>query len=107
MKIPNKDKQAITKSLLPMLRPTTEFAEAKSRIKGEDLINRGQLRDDLGLFIVREKFYIITDRIEVKVNHERRIREIMKTAKDQEDLSTRLAKYVVDYGSKPEEKTEQ
>ena len=98
MKIKKQDRQSTIKTMVASLPPATETAPRKKTFTGEELIAKGGIKDASGKFYVRQQKYTISYTVEIPVNHEQRIGRIIDSAKDYDDMTTKLAKYLNKYG---------
>lgn len=95
MKIPAKLKKEIIDGMLVMLRDVYEETESVQVLKGSSLKNFLNVHvDNKGNPIVDSMDYAWPKKVSVKVNHARRIRNIIDLAKTEEDMHNALGDYL-------------
>lgn len=93
------DKQAeIINGLLPLLKETTEDVEEQKECEGRTLIYNGITEDVKGNPIQPGTMYVYTDITTIKVDHEERLKEVIKRAPDMPGMMADLSRYLVKYG---------
>lgn len=100
MKVTKIERRKIIDGLLPQLAPAFAETKAKKLVEGKSLIGRNVLKDIGGQRIVPGFKYEVDEVKRIPINHRLRLSQIIMKAKDFDDLSTKLADYLVTY-SKP------
>lgn len=95
MKITKQNLNEILAGVLPLLADKTEQTMTKKSYQGSSLINfMNILTDARGKPIIASKTYTIPVKVEVEVNHERRIKRIIEEAKTMKELADRVGDYL-------------
>jgi hypothetical protein len=93
------DKQAeIINGLLPLLKEVEEEVEEQKECEGRVLINNGVTIDVKGNLIHPGTNYVYTDIIKIKVDHEKRLKEVIEKAPNMPGMMADLSRYLVKYG---------
>lgn len=101
------DKRAeIIDGLLPLLAETWEEQEEQKTAQGRTLIYQGVTKDKEGNPIKPGIDYVYTDKVNVKVDHEKRLNEIIDRAKTMDGMMEDLSRYLVKYGTSKEDITQ-
>lgn len=97
------DKRAeIIDGLLPLLAETYEEQEEQKKCEGRTLIYNGVKEDKEGNQIKPGIEYVYTEKIPVKVDHEKRLNEIIDRASTMDGMMEDLSRYLVKYGTSKE-----
>lgn len=97
------DKRAeIIDGLLPLLAETYEDQEEQKKCEGRILIYNGVKEDKEGKPIKPGIEYVYTEKVPVKVDHEKRLNEIIDRAKTMDGMMEDLSRYLVKYGESKE-----
>lgn len=92
MIIKKQDQNKLIQELLPQLLEVNEQSVAYSRMKGEDMIAQGQTHIGKSTVDPRGN-YTVSRVVFLKVNHEKRMKKLIRDAKNYEDMTSRLGAY--------------
>jgi len=95
--LPDKQDEIIN-GLLPLLKETTEEVEEQKECEGRTLIYNGVTKDVKGNPIHPATMYVYTDITVVKVDHEKRLKEVIEKAPNMPGMMADLSRYLVKYG---------
>jgi len=99
MKISKQHRQEIIDGLLPLLKQLTEPRNYTKEVEGSTLINTYNIRKDLkGKPIHPGTKYLIEETEQVKVDHLKKLRQVIDRATNLEGMNEDLARYLVKYG---------
>jgi hypothetical protein len=98
------DKRAeLINGLLPLMDPTaTEEQEEQKKCEGRTLIYNGVTEDKEGKPIQPGIEYLCAEKVQVPINHEKRLNEVIDRAKTMEGMMEDLSRYLVKYGTSKE-----
>jgi sulfur transfer protein SufE len=97
------DKRAeIINGLLPLLAETYEDQEEQKKCEGRVLIYNGITKDKEGNQINPGIEYVYADKVSVKIDHEKRLNEVIDRAKTMDGMMEDLSRYLVKYGTSKE-----
>lgn len=99
--LPEKRAELIN-GLLPLLVETWEDQEEQKECEGRTLIYNGVTKDIQGNPIQPEINYLYTELVKVKVDHEKRLNEVINRAPTMEGMMADLSRYLVKYGTSKE-----
>lgn len=103
MKLPEEQKREILDGMVAMLNPeATKEVETIKEIEGRDLIYKGIYKDTKGGQILPGIKYLYSVTETVKVNHAQEIGHIIADADTQEEMTEKLAAYLVKYAADPD-----
>lgn len=99
MKLSKQHQQEIINGLLPLLQELTEPRNYTKEVEGSTLINTYNIRKDLkGKAIHPGTKYMIEETEQVKVDHLKKLRQVIERAGNLDDMNEDLARYLVKYG---------
>jgi sulfur transfer protein SufE len=97
------DKRAeIINGLLPLLAETYEEQEEQKECEGRTLIYNGVTEDKEGNPIQPGINYVYAEKVQVKVDHEKRLNEVIDRARTMDGMMEDLSRYLVKYGTSKE-----
>lgn len=103
MKLPEEQKREIMDGMLPLLDPhATKDIEEIKEVEGRTLIYQGIFKDTKGGQILPGIKYLYSVTETVKVNHAQEIGHIIADADTQEEMTEKLAAYLVKYAADPD-----
>lgn len=100
MKLPYKQLTEILDGMEKMLKPATEETEKVIKAKGGKLLSMGIDHIKKGGILVRvdpDGDYLYSQTVRVKINHRSRMKTIIESAKDMDEMQEALAAYLVKY----------
>jgi hypothetical protein len=92
----------LVNGLLPLLGEHVEQTERVTSKMGVNVIKAGTTTDVKGKPIEPYILYAFAETVQVKVNHKKRLLEVIKRAPTKEGMMEDLARYLVKYGKSKE-----
>jgi hypothetical protein len=100
MKVTKVERRKLIESILPQLAPAFVETKAKKTVMGTSLIGRNVVKDIGGETVQPGRLYTVDEVKKIPINHSMRLSDLIRQAKDFDDMTTKLAAYVVKH-SKP------
>lgn len=106
MILPEKEKNEIIDGIMALLVDCFENTERVRKVYGSQLVKEGVNFDVKGKRVIATKQYVISDTVRTRVNHKRRLREVIDRAKTMAGMEDDLARYLIKFGKSKEAITE-
>jgi len=87
--------------VLPLLRVT--YTETRRRVNrtGRELIAAGVLETDNGKLILPDGVYPVIESVKTEINHKKKLEDLIRKAKSEDNMTTLLGAYVARYTKDP------
>jgi hypothetical protein len=106
MILPKQQRNEIINGLLPLLSEVIEHTQRVTKRMGATVLQNGVTHDLKGQPINPHILYAFMDSVPVKVNHRRRLLEVIDKAPTVKGMEEDLARYLIKFGKSKEAITE-